>query len=85
MVALWAGASIHAQQAMEHPRWEDFEYERDEQLRGNRLAWLGNGMTLAQRNGEDTTGYLEHADIPPPIVPGVELWDPVDPGWKNGE
>jgi hypothetical protein len=32
-------------------------------------------MTVAQRNGEDTTSALEHADILPPIVPGVQLWD----------
>jgi hypothetical protein len=59
---------------MDHPRWEDFEYERDEQLGPSkkRLAWLGNGTTAAQRNGDDTaTSYLENADIPPPIVPGV--------------
>jgi hypothetical protein len=29
------------------------------------LGWLGDGWTEADRNGGDTSAYLDEADIPP--------------------
>jgi hypothetical protein len=64
-------------------RGEDFEYEYLDALRGNRLAWLGNGATVAQEEGRDTTAYLRQVDVPPPIVAGVNVWEDC-PGQANG-
>ncbi|KAK0199132.1 FAD/NAD-binding domain-containing protein [Armillaria mellea] len=63
--ALWPGSTLHATKALKHPRWEDFNYER---LDPNRLHWLGNGNTVADKTpGSDKTWYLndEEIDYPP--------------------
>ncbi|KAJ3535411.1 hypothetical protein NM688_g6982 [Phlebia brevispora] len=44
VVALWPGSTLHALRALQHPRWEDFNYELVDDAE-NRLYWLGNGMT----------------------------------------
>ncbi|OAL30493.1 hypothetical protein AYO20_08712 [Fonsecaea nubica] len=75
VTALWPGASIHTQKALENPRYEDFQYEYLDALGSNTMAWLGNGTTVAQVSGEDTTEYLVDNDVPPPIVEGVHEWD----------
>ncbi|KAH0846689.1 hypothetical protein AYO21_08087 [Fonsecaea monophora] len=75
VTALWPGASIHTQKALENPRYEDFTYEYLDALGSNTMAWLGNGTTVAQVSGEDTTEYLVDNDVPPPIVEGVHEWD----------
>ncbi|OQV09822.1 hypothetical protein CLAIMM_13905 [Cladophialophora immunda] len=75
VTALWPGASIHTQKALETPRFEDFEYEYLDALGANTMAWLGNGTTVAQIGGQDTTAYLVDQDVPPPIVEGVHEWD----------
>ncbi|KIX98316.1 uncharacterized protein Z520_05617 [Fonsecaea multimorphosa CBS 102226] len=80
VTALWPGASIHTQKALENPRFEDFEYEYLEALGSNTMAWLGNGTTVAQVSGQDTTDYLVDNDIPPPIVEGIHEWDNDDQG-----
>jgi hypothetical protein len=75
VVALWPGSAIHAQKVMETVCFEDFVYEYlDDNLRGNKMSWLGNGLTVAQEVGDPTTSYLDTVDVPPPIVEGVELW-----------
>ncbi|KAK6382936.1 hypothetical protein LTS17_003606 [Exophiala oligosperma] len=75
VTALWPGASIHTQKALKNPRFEDFEYEYLEVLGSNTMAWLGNGTTVAQVSGQDTTAYLVDNDTPPPIVEGIHEWD----------
>ena len=37
------GSTLHALKALEHPRWEDYEYERTD-ASPNRLYWLGDGQ-----------------------------------------
>ena len=48
------------------PRFEDFEYERVPATQENRLAWLGNGMTIGQQEDSVTTDYLD--SVKKPIV-----------------
>ncbi|KAK0481439.1 FAD/NAD-binding domain-containing protein [Armillaria novae-zelandiae] len=65
--ALWPGSTLHATKALKHPRWEDFNYER---LDPNRLHWLGNGNTVADKTpGSDKTWYLSDEEIDYPPIP----------------
>ena len=70
VVGIWPGSSIHAERALKHPRWEDYEYARVPEVERNAFNWLGNGLTIAQEQGMKTTGYLDEADIPPVVNPG---------------
>jgi hypothetical protein len=38
------GSCLHALRALEHPRWEDFDYEQLDKIK-NRFHWLGDGQT----------------------------------------
>jgi len=67
IVGLWPGSSVHAQQVLQSPRFEDFVYVHMPNVRENLLAWLGNGLTMAQKEGSNTTAYLDEVDIPPLI------------------
>ncbi|KAM0543828.1 hypothetical protein ACHAPJ_012135 [Fusarium lateritium] len=67
IVGVWPGSSVHAQKAMENPRWEDFRYIRMPAVETNSLNWLGNGLTVAQERSEKTTQYLDDVDVPPVI------------------
>ncbi|KAJ7610856.1 FAD/NAD-binding domain-containing protein [Roridomyces roridus] len=65
VVALWPGSCLHAARALEHPRWEDYNYEY---LEGhtNRFFWAGNGTTVAEETaGADKAWYLSEVDVPP--------------------
>jgi len=65
VVALWPGSCLHAARALEHPRWEDYNYEP---LNGhtNRFFWAGNGTTVAEETpGADRAWYLSEVDYPP--------------------
>ncbi|KAJ7754971.1 FAD/NAD-binding domain-containing protein [Mycena maculata] len=69
VVALWPGSCLHAVRALEHPRWEDYNYEP---LDGhtNRFFWAGNGMTVAEETpGADRAWYLSEVDVPPALCP----------------
>ncbi|KAH3907723.1 hypothetical protein HBI56_181320 [Parastagonospora nodorum] len=59
VVTPWPGSSVHARKALRSPRYEDFIYEVLPEVQDNCLAWLGNGMTQAQMQSEDTTDYLD--------------------------
>ncbi|KAJ7150403.1 FAD/NAD-binding domain-containing protein [Mycena filopes] len=65
VVALWPGSCLHAARALEHPRWEDYNYEPlDGQT--NRFFWAGNGTTVAEETpGADKAWYLSEVDFPP--------------------
>ncbi|KXN90086.1 Putative sterigmatocystin biosynthesis monooxygenase stcW [Leucoagaricus sp. SymC.cos] len=55
IVALWPGSPLHAAKTFEHPRWEDFNYERLDGDRKNRFYFLGDGSTVADvAPGEDS-------------------------------
>lgn len=44
-----SGSNLHSIHAMEHPRWEDYDYERVDDT-PNRLFWLGDGQTVNEKN-----------------------------------
>ncbi|KAJ9642218.1 hypothetical protein H2204_002587 [Knufia peltigerae] len=64
LLPLWPGTSTHGSYVFKHPRWEDFEYKLREETDDNPLAWIGNGFTEKQVNGEFTSGYLDEAYVP---------------------
>lgn len=60
---------MHAVRALEHPRWEDFNYERVNNER-NRFRWLGDGSTYVEKYFEgEGAFYLTRAEIDYP--PGM--------------
>lgn len=65
IAALWPGSTLHALRTFEHPRWEDFDYESLSEKR-NRFHWLGNGWTVAERDGivGERAWYLDEIDYP---------------------
>lgn len=55
---LWPGSAAHATIARRDPRWEDWEYERANQV--NRFAYFGNGYTCGEIDETtDLTPYLK--------------------------
>jgi hypothetical protein len=63
VVGLWPGSSLHARKTLDHPRWEDFNFERlpDQDI----LEWLGDGWTKADKTKGDVSYYLDEVDFPP--------------------
>ncbi|RVX74091.1 hypothetical protein B0A52_01923 [Exophiala mesophila] len=59
LLALWPGSALHGIYCLANPRWEDYEYEMKEELKGNPFGWLGNGYCTAQLEGYNMTAYLE--------------------------
>ena len=49
IVGLWPGSNLHAVRALQHPRWEDYEYERVDPEE-NSLYWLGDGQSWDEKN-----------------------------------
>jgi hypothetical protein len=58
------GSSLHAMKALAHPRWEDFDYEYEDDIQ---CGWLGNGWTVNEKNKTVKVDYLNHdqIDFPP--------------------
>ncbi|KAL0258800.1 hypothetical protein SLS55_006304 [Diplodia seriata] len=76
ITGLWPGSTNHCIEALRSPRWEDFVYEYvgedgGDGEEGNRMAWLGDGWSQKQRDGEDLAFYLypEFLDQPVPERP----------------
>jgi hypothetical protein len=69
ITGLWPGSSLHAKATLEHPRWEDFEYQS--QPGHDPLEWLGNGWTIADQERGDLSYYLDEVDYPP--IPSDEV------------
>jgi len=63
--ALWPGSSLHAMEALSHPRWEDFEYTY---VNANPFGWMGNGWTQNELDKNINVDYLnvENIDFPRP-------------------
>lgn len=59
VVALHPGSRIHWFHMIENPRYEDWimTYETD-----NRFEYLGNGFSVREQEGLDTTWYLNEPD-----------------------
>ncbi|KAL3444241.1 flavin-binding monooxygenase [Aspergillus insuetus] len=55
VTAVWPGSSIHYMEAIESPRWEDFEIEY---CNRNPYTFLGSGVSQKEANGEDLAFYL---------------------------
>ena len=67
VVGLWPGSCLHALRALQHPRWEDFDYIRIDKMR-NRFSWLGDGSTWNEKTMTgDRAWYLDddNVDYPP--------------------
>jgi hypothetical protein len=56
VTAIWPGSSLHYMEALEDPRWEDFEY--DYGVPQSRFSYLGNGATWDETNGKDRAAHL---------------------------
>jgi cation diffusion facilitator CzcD-associated flavoprotein CzcO len=55
---LWPGSAAHITIVRREPRWEDWEYEREN--KENRFAYFGNGYTQAETEEDsDLTSYLK--------------------------
>ncbi|KIV81308.1 hypothetical protein PV11_03501 [Exophiala sideris] len=75
LVTPWPGSGVHAHRVLANPRWEDFEYSPMTQTGENAMAWLGNGLTLAQHEGTATTDYLDTVQSPKVVDPNVDTGD----------
>jgi cation diffusion facilitator CzcD-associated flavoprotein CzcO len=54
----WPGSASHVNLVRRDPRWEDWEWKYRSES-GNRFAWLGNGWTRKEKEGQgDLTPYL---------------------------
>jgi hypothetical protein len=86
IVGLWPGSTLHCVEAMRSPRWEDFDYvylaeleqhNTDDRLEGvgreaNRLAWLGNGLSIKEQEKRDLAWYLYPEFLDKPVAPYPE-------------
>ncbi|KAF2845155.1 FAD/NAD(P)-binding domain-containing protein [Plenodomus tracheiphilus IPT5] len=53
----WPGSAAHITIVRREPRWEDWEYDRENKF--NRFAYFGNGYTQAEMEADtDLTSYL---------------------------
>ncbi|TFK83066.1 FAD/NAD(P)-binding domain-containing protein [Polyporus arcularius HHB13444] len=69
IVGLWPGSNLHALRALQHPRWEDYDYSRADDV-SNRLYWLGDGQTHNERTSTgDRAWYLGEEFVDRPPVP----------------
>ncbi|EXJ60795.1 hypothetical protein A1O7_04948 [Cladophialophora yegresii CBS 114405] len=59
VVALHPGSRVHWFQMLEEPRYEDFNWET---FSTNRFAYLGNGFSMKEAPGRDTTYYFDNPD-----------------------
>ena len=68
------GSNLHAIHAMEHPRWEDYEYERIDNT-PNRLYWLGDGQTVNETNntGDRKSSQISHVTHQPTNFSNFQL------------
>lgn len=54
-VVMWPGSRLHYLDALEEPRFEDYEIEY---FAGNRFGYLGNGFSSREFDGSDITYYM---------------------------
>ncbi|KAL8277250.1 hypothetical protein RQP46_010319 [Phenoliferia psychrophenolica] len=70
--AIWPGSVIHLMHAMEHPRWEEFDWERLDEDKKNpaaRYAYFGAGRTYEELEGVQLAQYLPVVKDPYAKVP----------------
>ncbi|KAI1855661.1 hypothetical protein JX266_000526 [Neoarthrinium moseri] len=58
----WPGSTLHYLEAIREPRWNDWDF----QYRGNRFAWMGNGVSQAEWDPTTDLAYYirQHDDSP---------------------
>jgi hypothetical protein len=61
------GSPLHAVRAFSHPRWEDYHYEYLEGCK-NRLYWLGDGQTVADKDPKGDSKIQALHSIPLPAL-----------------
>ncbi|KIW76442.1 hypothetical protein Z517_11188 [Fonsecaea pedrosoi CBS 271.37] len=86
VVANWPGSGVHSRKTLLNPRWEDFDYEVMPEIEENVLGWMGNGMTVAQKNKTCATDYLElkqTVNRPKPVHPEYSVLSP--PSFHQGQ
>lgn len=59
VVALHPGSRIHWFHMLDRPRYEDFEIEYSSP---NRFAYLGNGFSMREESGRDTSYYFDEPE-----------------------
>lgn len=63
VAGLWPGSCLHALRVLEHPRWEDFDYEQLHEIK-NRFHWLGEGQTYNEKTMTgDRAWYLRDSEV----------------------
>lgn len=60
ILALWPGSTLHYLEALQEPRWEDWEFRHG--AGENRFAFLGNGHSTAEALGGDLSYYIRDHD-----------------------
>lgn len=59
MVALHPGSRVHWFQMLDEPRLEDYEWST---FSKNRFGYLGNGFSIREAEGRDSTYYFDNPD-----------------------
>lgn len=59
VVALHPGSRVHWFHMLDEPRYEDYEWQR---LNSNRFSYLGNGFSVKEAEGKDSTYYFDNPD-----------------------
>lgn len=60
VVALHPGSRIHWLHMLDEPRYEDYEIRY---MSRNRFQYLGNGFSVREAEGLETTWYLETPEV----------------------
>ncbi|KAJ4393070.1 hypothetical protein N0V93_002277 [Gnomoniopsis smithogilvyi] len=63
--ALWPGSILHQMEALRAPRWEDYDFDTQEQ---NRLRWFGNGFSKCLIGEGDPSFYLNPNVVDVPLA-----------------
>jgi cation diffusion facilitator CzcD-associated flavoprotein CzcO len=62
-VALWPGSVLHLIRTLQHPRWQDYDYEYLNEE--NIFGYLGDGWTEIEKSEDgDRAYYLDEIDFP---------------------
>lgn len=71
--AVWPGSSLHYIEAIENPRYEDFEIEYLGASERNRWAYLGLGNCRAQVENKDVSPYFNVDNIDPDWMKALKI------------
>jgi len=64
ITALWVGSAVHYVEALESPRFEDYDWEYKSE---NRWSFLGNGFSQRESLGADLGWYIRNSDDSVPV------------------